>query len=295
MSSPGRVPDEGGCQALGCQCPTHRSPAWRDGMRKDGSLSLTVIGLDSERRFGQQTPKTSRGRSENQHFEVQRVRLLVVEDETKVANFIRRGLDEEGYTVDVAADGEEGLNLALSRGHDLVILDINLPKIEGLEVLRRLRESGFSAPVLLLTVRATIEDKVLGLDTGADDYLAKPFAFDELIARVRALLRRRKETKPSTLQVADLTLDPATRTVRRGDENIELTAKEFSLLNHLMQNEGRVLSRTGIAENVWGYYFDTSTNVIDVYINYLRNKIDAGREPKLIHTVRGVGYVLKVE
>ena len=222
------------------------------------------------------------------------MRLLVVEDEKKVAEFIRRGLDEEGYTVDVAGDGEEGLNLALSRGHDLVILDINLPKIEGLEVLRRLRQSGFSAPVLLLTVRATIEDKVLGLDTGADDYLAKPFAFDELIARVRALLRRRKETKPLTLQVADLTLDPATRTVRRGGENIELTAKEFSLLNHLMRNEGRVLSRTGIAENVWGYYFDTSTNVIDVYINYLRNKIDAGREPKLIHTVRGVGYVLKV-
>ena len=222
------------------------------------------------------------------------MRLLVVEDEKKVAEFIRRGLDEEGYTVDVAADGEEGLNLALSRGHDLVILDINLPKIEGLEVLRRLRESGFSAPVLLLTVRATIEDKVLGLDTGADDYLAKPFAFDELIARVRALLRRRKGTEPVTLQVADLTLDPATRTVRRGSENIELTAKEFSLLNHLMRNQGRVLSRTGIAENVWGYYFDTSTNVIDVYINYLRNKIDAGREPKLIHTVRGVGYVLKV-
>jgi heavy metal response regulator len=222
------------------------------------------------------------------------VRLLVVEDEKKVAEFIRRGLDEEGYTVDVAANGEEGLNLALSRGHDLVILDINLPKIEGLEVLRRLRQSGFSAPVLLLTVRATIEDKVLGLDTGADDYLAKPFAFDELIARVRALLRRRKETEPVTLQVADLTLDPATRTVRRGDERIELTAKEFSLLNHLMRNQGRVMSRTAIAENVWGYYFDTSTNVIDVYINYLRNKIDAGREPKLIHTVRGVGYVLKV-
>lgn len=221
------------------------------------------------------------------------MRLLVVEDEKKVAEFIRRGLDEEGYTVDVAVDGEEGLNLVLNRVYDLVILDINLPKIQGLEVLRHLRESGFGAPVLLLTVRATIEDKVLGLDTGADDYLAKPFAVDELLARVRALLRRRKETEPVTLQVADLILDPATRTVRRGDDIIELTAKEFSLLNHLMRNQGRVLSRTAIAENVWGYYFDTSTNVIDVYINYLRNKIDVGREPKLIHTVRGVGYVLK--
>jgi len=223
------------------------------------------------------------------------VRLLVVEDEKKVADFIRRGLEEEGYTVDVAPDGREGLNLALSREPELLILDINLPKIDGLEVLRRLRERGFSSPVLLLTVRATIEDKVLGLDTGADDYLAKPFAFEELIARVRALLRRRKEAEPSVLQVADLTLDPATRTVRRGNERIELTAKEFTLLNYLMRNTGRVLSRTGIADNVWGYYFDTSTNVIDVYINYLRNKIDAGKEPKLIHTVRGVGYVLKVE
>ena len=221
------------------------------------------------------------------------MRLLVVEDEKKVASFVRKGLEEEGYAVDVAADGESGLELALDQVHDLIILDIHLPRMNGLRVLQELRRKKVKIPVLLLTVRATIEDKVLGLDAGADDYLTKPFAFQELVARVRALLRRRAEAEPPVLQIADLVLDPARRTVFRGGEKIELTAKEYTLLDYLMRNPGRVLTRTLIGEHVWDYDFDTATNVIDVYVNYLRKKIDAGRETKLIHTVRGVGYMLK--
>jgi heavy metal response regulator len=223
------------------------------------------------------------------------VRILVVEDEKKVASFIKKGLEEEGYAVDVAADGEEGLMMALVRVHDLIILDIRLPKMDGLRVLQMLRQDKVTTPVLLLTVRATIEDKVLGLDAGADDYLTKPFAFQELVARVRALLRRRAEAEPMVLQVGDLILDPARRTVARGGEKIDLTPREFALLDYFMRHPGRVLTRTMIAEHVWDYSFDTSTNVIDVYVNYLRRKIDADREPKLLHTVRGVGYVLKAE
>jgi heavy metal response regulator len=223
------------------------------------------------------------------------MRILVVEDEKKVASFIKKGLEEEGYAVDVAADGEEGLSMALARVHDLIILDIRLPKMDGLRVLQALRQDHVAAPVLLLTVRATIEDKVLGLDAGADDYLTKPFAFQELVARVRALLRRRAEAEPTVLRIDDLTLDPARRTVTRGGEEIDLTPREFALLDYFMRNPGRVLTRTMIAEHVWDYSFDTSTNVIDVYVNYLRRKIDAGRASKLLHTVRGVGYVLKAE
>jgi heavy metal response regulator len=223
------------------------------------------------------------------------MRLLVVEDEKKVASFIKKGLEEEGYAVDLAADGETGLMMGLDGVHDLIILDVNLPRMDGLSVLQELRKKKVTTPVLLLTVKATIEDKVLGLDSGADDYLTKPFAFQELLARVRALLRRRAEADSPLLQVADLALDPATRFVSRGDEKIELTAKEFALLAYFMRNPGRVLTRTMIAEHVWDYDFDPMTNVIDVYVNYLRKKIDAGREAKLIHTVRGVGYVMKVE
>lgn len=223
------------------------------------------------------------------------MRILVVEDEQKVASFIKKGLEEEGYAVDVAADGEEGLALGLARVHDLIILDIRLPKMDGLRVLQALRQDHVTAPVLLLTVRATIEDKVLGLDAGADDYLTKPFAFQELVARVRALLRRRAEAEPTVLRIDDLRLDPARRTVTRGGEKIDLTPREFALLDYFMRNPGRVLTRTMIAEHVWDYSFDTSTNVIDVYVNYLRKKIDSGREPKLLHTMRGVGYVLKAD
>lgn len=223
------------------------------------------------------------------------MRLLVVEDEKKVANFIRKGLEEEGYAVDLAHDGEEGLGMALDQVHDLIILDISLPKMDGIGMLKKLRDANLKTPVLLLTVRATIEDKVLGLDSGADDYLTKPFAFQELVARVRALLRRRADTELTLLQVADLTLDPARHVVTRSGQKIELTSKEYALLHYFMQNSGRVLSRAMITDHVWNYDFDTGTNVIDVYVNYLRKKIDSGRKPKLIHTVRGVGYVLKEE
>jgi len=223
------------------------------------------------------------------------MRLLVVEDEKKVARFIKKGLEEEGHAVDLAFDGEEGLAMALEQVHDLIILDIALPKMDGLQVLKKLRKGKVPAPVLLLTVRATIEDKVLGLDSGADDYLSKPFAFQELLARIRALLRRKAEAGPPLVQVEDLVLDPARRLVTRGGERVDLTSKEFALLEYLMRNAGRVLSRAMISEHVWNYDFDTETNVIDVYVNYLRRKIDSGREKKLIHTVRGSGYVLKSE
>jgi heavy metal response regulator len=221
------------------------------------------------------------------------MRILLIEDEKKVAGFVKKGLEEEGYAVDVAPDGEKGLIMTLDRVHDLIILDIFLPKMDGLSVLREIRKRKVVAPVLILTIRATIEDKVLGLDAGADDYLTKPFAFQELLARVRALLRRRSDADPSVLRIADLTLDPARREVFRGEDMIELTPKEYSLLDYFMRNAGRVLTRTMIAESVWDYDFDAGTNVIDVYVNYLRKKIDADREPKLIHTVRGVGYVMK--
>jgi heavy metal response regulator len=223
------------------------------------------------------------------------MRLLVVEDEKKVSSFIKKGLEEEGYAVDVASDGETGLQMALDRVHDLIILDIQLPKRDGLSLLHELRKEKVTTPVLLLTVRATIEDKVLGLDAGADDYLTKPFAFQELVARIRALLRRGPEGKPAALQVADLTLDPARRLVFRDSRRIDLTAKEFALLDYFMRNPGRVLTRTMIAEHVWDYDFDSMTNVIDVYVNYLRKKIDSDQEQKLIHTIRGVGYMLKAD
>ena len=223
------------------------------------------------------------------------MRLLVVEDERKVASFIKKGLEEEGYAVDVARDGQEGLEMALDRIHNLIILDIQLPKMDGMAILQELRKQEVTTPVLLLTVRATIEDKVLGLDSGADDYLTKPFVFQEFVARIRALLRRRVEVEPAVLQVADLSLDPSRRIVIRGKEKIDLSPREFSLLDYFMRNPERVLTRTMITEHVWDYYFDTDTNVIDVYVNYLRKKIDAGRMPKLIHTVRGAGYVMRTE
>lgn len=223
------------------------------------------------------------------------MKVLVVEDEKKVARFIEKGLEEEGYVVNTAFDGAEGLKLALQREYQVIILDINLPGLDGLSVLSKLRQRRVTTPVLLLTVRATIEDKVFGLDQGADDYLAKPFAFEELVARIRALARRSTDAGPTELRIADLVLDPVTRTAWRGEEKIELTAREYALLAYFMRNKGRVLSRTRIAESVWGYDFDTETNVIDVYVNYLRKKVDTSHEKKLIHTVRGIGYVMKAE
>ena len=221
------------------------------------------------------------------------MRILVVEDEKKVAGFVKKGLEEESYAVDVAYDGEEAINLLKTYPYDLVILDLMLPKKDGFQVLKEFRESGGDAPVLILTARDSVEDVVKGLDLGADDYLRKPFSFLELLARVRALLRRRKGEPQSVLRVGDLEVNLTDRRVFRGGKEIELTSKEFALLEFLVRNKGRVLTRTMIAEHVWNQSFDSGSNVIDVYINYLRKKIDHGFDKKLIKTIRGVGYMIK--
>ncbi len=223
------------------------------------------------------------------------MRILVVEDEAKVATFIKRALEEESYAVDVCADGAEGLAMGRGGSYDLIILDVMLPALSGFDVLKALRAQKIRTPVLLLTARAQVEQKVRGLDTGADDYLTKPFAIEELLARVRALLRRGGGEPAGVLKADDLVLNPATREVTRGGQPIELTVKEYALLEYLMRNAGRVLTRPMIAEHVWNQDFDTYTNVIDVYMSYLRNKIDKNHARKLIHTIRGSGYVLKTE
>ncbi len=221
--------------------------------------------------------------------------ILVVEDEKKVASFIKKGLEEEHYSVDLAYDGDEGLyNLAINR-YDLIILDIMLPKKNGLEVIKEIRSKKDSTPVIMLTAKDSLEDKIKGLDSGADDYLTKPFAFSELIARIRAILRRDSTEKSNILKFHDLQLDLITHKVYRAGEEIELTNKEYSLLEYFMRSPNKILTRTMISESVWTYDFDTYTNVIDVYINFLRNKIDKKGLSKLIHTVRGVGYILKVD
>jgi DNA-binding response OmpR family regulator len=208
---------------------------------------------------------------------------------------VKRALEEESYAVDVCADGAAGLDQAQSGGYDLIVLDVMLPGLSGVEMLTALRRKNIATPVLILTAQAQIEHRVRGLDAGADDYLTKPFAIEELLARVRALLRRGSGAAAGVLEVDDLVLNPATREVMRGGQRIELTAKEYALLDYLMRNAGRVLTRPMIAEHVWNQDFDTYTNVIDVYVNYLRAKIDKGHARKLIHTVRGSGYVLKAE
>ena len=221
------------------------------------------------------------------------MRILVVEDGKKVAGFIKKGLEEETYAVDVAYDGEDGLHFGSEGQYDLIILDIMLPKIDGLEILSQLRDQGKDTPIFLLTAKDAVDDKVTGLNKGADDYLTKPFAFSELLARVRVLLRRGKAEVKTTLMISDLTLDLVSHKVNRGGDEIELTGKEYGLLEYFMRNQEKVLTRTMIAEHVWDYNFDTFTNVIDVYINHLRKKFDKGRELKLLHTLRGVGYVMK--
>ena len=221
------------------------------------------------------------------------MRILIVEDEKKVAGFIKKGLEEETYAVDAAYDGEEGLHLGAEGQYDLIILDIMLPKVDGLEILSQLRAQGSDVPILLLTAKDAVDDRVTGLNKGADDYLTKPFAFSELLARVRVLLRRGKAEVKTILQISDLTLDLVSHKVNRGEDEIELTGKEYSLLEYFMRNQEKVLTRTMIAEHVWDYNFDTFTNVIDVYINHLRKKIDKGRQRKLLHTLRGVGYIMK--
>jgi len=223
------------------------------------------------------------------------MRILVVEDEKKVASFIKRGLEEENFTVDMAYDGEEGLFMAESNPYDLILMDIMLPKMDGLAVIKALRGKGVNSPVLCLTAKDTVDDIVSGLNSGSDDYLTKPFAFAELVARVRALLRRGTQDRGAEIRFADLRLDPVAHKVWRGGREIELTAKEYALLEYFMRNPNQILTRTMIAEHVWDYTFDSFTNIIDVYVNYLRKKIDRDFDKKLIHTVRGIGYVLKEE
>jgi DNA-binding response OmpR family regulator len=224
------------------------------------------------------------------------MRILVVEDERKVASFLRQGLVEEGHAVEVAPDGAVALDLLLDGPpYDLAVLDLMLPKRDGFEVLKTLRARRVDTPVLVLTARDTVSDKVVGLDLGADDYLTKPFAFEEFLARVRALLRRGAGPRTPILRLADLTLDPATRAVTRGKRRITLTAREYALLEYFLRNPNRVLTRPMIAQHVWGLDFDSESNIIDVYVGYLRRKIDADGEPRLLHTLRGAGYTMGTE
>ena len=225
------------------------------------------------------------------------IKILLVEDEPKVSAFIRRGLEEEGYEMQVAYDGPFGLRLALGQVFDLLILDVILPGLNGIEVLKAVRAHDQELPVLMLTALGTTQDKLLGFEGGADDYLVKPFDFVELLARVRALTRRRgpRTTKGNQLTLADLTVDTAAKTVTRAGQPIKLTAREFNLLELLLRHQGRVLGRAEIAEHTWEETLDAGSNVIDVYVNYLRNKVDKGFAKKLIHTVVGMGYVLREE
>jgi two-component system response regulator MprA len=222
-------------------------------------------------------------------------RILVIEDEAKIADLLRRGLIYEGYTVEVVPDGETGLVAARDRPPDVVLLDLMLPGMDGLTVCRRLRAAS-SVPILILTAKDAVPDRVAGLDAGADDYLTKPFSFEELLARIRALLRRRQPApEQKVLHFADLTLDPNTREVFRGQRRIELTAREFDVLALFMQHPRQVLTRDVLYERIWNYDFGGESNIIEVYIRYLRTKLEEGGEPRLIHTVRGVGYVLREE
>lgn len=221
------------------------------------------------------------------------MKLLLIEDEKKVSNFIMQGLREENYLVDCAFDGEQGLEKALAGEFDGIILDLMLPKRDGISILRELRGRGINTPVLILTAKGTIQDKIIGLDSGADDYLAKPFHFEELTARIRSLLRRSVVEKTTHLKVGDLVLDTVSHKAKRANNEIELTAREYALLEYLMRNSNRVLSRSVITQHVWNYNFAVDSNLVDVYINRLRNKIDGAGATKLIHSIRGVGYVMR--
>lgn len=220
------------------------------------------------------------------------MKCLVIEDEPKIAELIAKGLKEESMIVEVAGDGERGLELASDGGFDVALLDIMLPGIDGIEVCKRIRARGIDLPVIMLTARDSVNDKVMGLDSGADDYITKPFAFEELLARIRVLKRKRPGAASTMIQVDDLVLDMVSHQASRGGKEVVLSNREYALLEYMMKNTGIVLSRMMIAQHVWGIDFDTFTNTIDVYINYLRNKIDAASERKLIHTVRGRGYSL---
>jgi two-component system copper resistance phosphate regulon response regulator CusR len=221
------------------------------------------------------------------------MKILVVEDDRTVGQYVKRGLEEQRYHADLVEDGMEGLRLASGGRYDLIVLDLRLPEMNGLEVLRTLRDRGNTTPVLVLTAQDAVDFKVQALRSGADDYVTKPFAFEELLARVEALGRRPKEIRSPVLRVGDLELDGETREVRRAGERIELTPKEYTVLEYLMRHAGRVMSRTLITEYAWDYHFDPGTNIVDVVINRLRKKVDTGHAQKLVHTVRGVGYVVK--
>ena len=221
------------------------------------------------------------------------MKILVVEDDKTVGQYVKRGLTEAGFHADLVGDGAEGLRLSTGGHYDMLVLDLRLPALSGLEVLRTLRDRGEGMPVLVLTAQDAVDFKVQALKMGADDYVTKPFSLEELLARVEALGRRPKAITPPVLNVADLTLETGSREVRRGGKVIELTPKEYAVLEYLMRHQGRVMSRTLITEYAWDYHFDPGTNIVDVVITRLRKKIDHGREPKLIHTVRGVGYVVK--
>ena len=221
------------------------------------------------------------------------MRIILVEDEKQLANIIKKGLEENGYSVDVAYDGEEGLYMAENYEADLIVLDIMLPKIDGISLLANIRKTGIKTPVLLLTAKDTISDKIKGLDTGADDYLTKPFDFGELLARIRALLRRKADVKEVVIKIADLEINTASHEIKRGNKPIPLSAREYAVLEYLAYNKGSVISRTDLTEHIYDESFDMDSNIVDVYINYLRNKIDKDFKKKLIHTVRGAGYILK--
>jgi heavy metal response regulator len=223
------------------------------------------------------------------------MRILLIEDDKDVARFVGKGLKENLFLMDLASNGEEGFQLITQEKYDLVILDILLPKMDGWEVLQKIREKGIETPVIILTARDSTPDVVRGLNLGADDYLIKPFSFSELLARIRAILRRGKIQRPTELKVDNLVLNQITRDVCRDKVRIDLTAKEYSLLEYFMQNAGLILTRTMILEAVWDYNFDTMTNVVDVHVNHLRNKVDRDFTPKLLHTIKGVGYVIKAK
>lgn len=218
------------------------------------------------------------------------MKILIIEDERKIVHFLKQGLKSEGFTVDVASDGEEGLYMAENGAFDFLILDLRLPKIDGITVCKKIREQGQTLPILMLTAKDSIEDRITGLDSGADDYMTKPFSFTELLARIRALRRRQTNIQAKILSIDNLTLNPETYEVKRGDKEIKLSATEFKLLHYLLENQSRVLSKTILLEKVWEFNFSPESNIVEVYIKYLREKIDKGFSKPLIQTVRGVGY-----
>jgi DNA-binding response OmpR family regulator len=221
------------------------------------------------------------------------MRILIIEDEAKVIDFLNKGLQQSGYETDMAVDGQEGYDKIRSNDYDLILLDLMLPKISGFDLIPKIRSCKPAVPIIAVTAKASVEDRVQGLERGCDDYLVKPFSFAELLARIKAQIRRGGSTAALELSVADLALNPLNRKVTRGGKTIELSNKEFSLLEYLLRNKDQIVTRNMIVENVWDTSFNNFTNVVDVYINYLRNKIDRDFEPHLIHTVRGIGYVLR--